>query len=144
MRKQKTKAQVKKKLWGNTHAISLTLIWIPPPAPPLSKLSDPPIIYIKTMSTEFLAQMRQSNKCESVRNDEILNLHLGSGVGSSVGIPCLLQDTSHIYWFHPPKQLIRKKQRTQKRESTLNKSYLLAWPTYTEPRAKRDRLATQP
>ena len=31
------------------------------------------------MDTEFLVQMRQSNKCGSVRNDEILNLHLGSG-----------------------------------------------------------------
>ena len=30
---------------------------------------------------EFLVQMRQSNKCGSARNDEILNLHLGSGVG---------------------------------------------------------------
>ena len=29
------------------------------------------------MDTEFLVQMRQSNKCESVRKDEIFNLHLG-------------------------------------------------------------------
>ena len=34
-----------------------------------------------TMDTEFLAQMRQSNKCGSVRNDQIFNLHLGSGAG---------------------------------------------------------------
>ena len=33
------------------------------------------------MGTEFLVQMRQSNKFGSVRNDEIFNLHLGSGVG---------------------------------------------------------------
>ena len=34
-----------------------------------------------TMDTEFLVQMTQSNKCGSVRNDEIFNLHLGSGAG---------------------------------------------------------------
>ena len=29
----------------------------------------------------FLVKLRQSNKCGSVRNDEIINLHLGSGAG---------------------------------------------------------------
>ena len=53
----------------------------------------------------FLGQMRQSNKYGSVRNDEIFNLNLGSGAGPWV---------SHIYWFHQPKQLSRKNQRTQK------------------------------
>ena len=33
---------------------------------------------------------------------KIFNLHLGSGASPWVSIPCLLQDTSHIYWFHPP------------------------------------------
>ena len=75
------------------------------------------------MDTEFLVQMRQSNKSGSVRNDEISNLHLGSGAGPWVSIPCLLQGTSHIYGFHPPKQLTSKKQRTQKWDSTSNKSY---------------------
>ena len=41
-----------------------------------------PIIHNNnTMDTEFLVQMRQSNKCGSVRNDGIFNLHLGSGAG---------------------------------------------------------------
>ena len=31
------------------------------------------------MDKAFLAQTRQSNKCVSVRNDEIIILHLGSG-----------------------------------------------------------------
>ena len=45
-------------------------------------LSHAPIIHNNnTMDTEFLVQMRQSNKCGSVRNDEIFNLHLGSGAG---------------------------------------------------------------
>ena len=99
-----------------------TLIWMkhPPPIPS-------PIIHNKyTMDTEFLVQIRQSNKGENVRNDEILKLHLGAGADPWVSIPCLLQDTSHIYWFHPPKQLTRKKQRTQKWDSTPNKSYRTA------------------
>ena len=32
------------------------------------------------MDIEFLVQMRQSDKCGGVRNDDIFNLHLGSGV----------------------------------------------------------------
>ena len=63
------------------------------------------------MDTEFLVQMRQSNKCGSVKNDEIFNLLLGSGAGPWASISCVMQDTRHIYWFHPPKQLRRKKQK---------------------------------
>ena len=44
------------------------------------------------MDTEFLVQMRQSDKCGSVRNDDIFNLHLGSGAGPWVSIPCLWID----------------------------------------------------
>ena len=51
--------------------------------------------------------MRKSNNWESVRDDEIFRSHLGSGVGPWVSIHWLLQDTSHIHWFHPPKQLTR-------------------------------------
>ena len=61
------------------------------------------------MDMAFLVQIRQSNKCGSVRNDEIINLHLGSGAGPWVSIPCLLQDTSHIYWLHSPKTSNQKK-----------------------------------
>ena len=126
MRGQKAKAQVKKnKLWDNTHPLS--------PHPPSDmnqphpNLCYPPIINNKnTMNSEFLVQMRQSNKCGSVRNNEIFNLHLASGAGPWVSVPCLLQDTSHIYWFHPPKQLTGKNQKTQKCDSTLMKWYYTA------------------
>ena len=111
----------KKKLWDNTHPLS--------PHPhqdmnqPPSHLSHPPIIHTNnTMDTEFLVQMRQSSQCGSVRNDEIFTLHLGSGAGPWLSITCLLQDSSHIYWFHLPKQLTRKKQTTQKWDSNPNKS----------------------
>ena len=73
MRDQKTKAQIKKKLWDNTH----TMLWTNHP-----HLSHPPIIHNNnTMDTEFLVQMRQSNKCGSVRDYEIFNLRLGSWCG---------------------------------------------------------------
>ena len=77
MREQKTKAQVKKYI--NNYQIV-------PPTPSYKStppdLSHPPIICNNnTMGIEFLAQLRQSSKCESVRNDEIFKLHLGCGAG---------------------------------------------------------------
>ena len=112
-----------KKLRDNTHPLPPppihTLIWINHPLP----IPSPIIHNNNTMDTEFLVQMRQSNKCGSVRIDAIFNLHLGCGAGPWVTISCLLQDTSNIYWFHLPKQLTRKKQRTRKRDSTPKKSY---------------------
>ena len=122
---QKTKAWVIKK--NSNYEI------IPSPFPPpilwyrstIPHLSIPTIIYNNnTMDLEFLVKMRQYNKCESVSNDEISSWHLGSGAGP--WILCHLQDTSHIYWFHPPNQLTCKKQRTQKWDSTPNKSYCTA------------------
>ena len=105
--------------------------WYPPlPSHPLPDINQPPppfsspIIHNDiTIDTEFLVQMRQSNKFGSVSNDEIFNLQVRSGAGPWVIIPCLLQDTSHIYRFHPPKQLTRKKQRIQKSDLTLKKLY---------------------
>ena len=38
-----------------------------------------------------------------------INLHLGSGASPWVSIPCLLQDTSHIYWFHSLKTINHEK-----------------------------------
>ena len=50
----------------------------PPPHPS----HHPPIICNNnTMGMAFLVHIRQSNKCGSVRNDEIINLQLGSGMG---------------------------------------------------------------
>ena len=84
MREQKTQAQVKKKnqeqkLQNNTHPVS------PHPQPvknqPPSTYPIPTICNNNTMDIEFPVQMRQSDKCGSVRNGDIFNLHLGSGVG---------------------------------------------------------------
>ena len=64
----------------------------PPPIP------SPIIHNNNTMDTEFLVQMRQSNKCGSVKNDEIFNLHLGSGAGiiSLIGVGFELYCSSDI------------------------------------------------
>ena len=52
-----------------------------PPPPPVPPIPFPIIYKNDTMDKELLVQMRQSNKYGSVRNDEILNLHLRSGAG---------------------------------------------------------------
>ena len=96
-----------------------TLTWINYPQP-----SHSPIIHNKNkMDIEFVVQMRQSNKCGSVGNHAIFNLHFGSGVGPSVSTPCLLKDISHIFWFHSHKELTKKSQRTQKWDSSVKKCY---------------------
>ena len=48
------------------------------------------------MDTEFLVQMRQSNKCGSVRNDEIFNLHLGSGADDSYSVELAAKDIKSL------------------------------------------------
>ena len=82
MIEQKIKAQIKK---NNNYKIR------PTPYPPCphpdtnQQLLAYPIQRINynsnAMDIESLVQMRQSNKCASVRNDVILNLHLGSMTG---------------------------------------------------------------
>ena len=88
-------------------------------SPPLPLTFPSPIICSNETTIMIpLAQIRQSDGCGSVSNNEIFNLHLGSGAGPCVSIPCFLQDTSHIYWFHPPKQLAMKKQKILKKDQT--------------------------
>ena len=116
----KDKHKSKKKKYEIAHTpcpLTHTLIWINHP----TYIPSTIIHNNYTMDTEFQVQMRQYNKCGSVQNDEIFNLHLGSGTSPRVSIRCLLQDTNHIYWFHRPKQLTRKKTTTQKWDSTSNK-----------------------
>ena len=88
-----------------------TLLWINHPPPiPLLPSPHPTIVHNNTtMDKKFLIEIMQSNKYWSVRNDEILNLHLGSGAGCWISISTLLQDNSHIYLLSPPKKLTRKK-----------------------------------
>ena len=48
----------------------------------LPNLAHPPFnCNSNTMDMAYLVKMRQSNKCGSVKNGEIINLHLGFGAG---------------------------------------------------------------
>ena len=100
MREQNTAAQEKKK----NHKMK-PIPCIPPSQPhtninqPPLHLSHPPIIYNNnTMDMEFLVQIRQTNKCGSVRNDEIIHLGslvqaLGSASSASCKIPATFIDS---------------------------------------------------
>ena len=89
----------------------------------LSTFPPSPIIYSNnTMIMISLAQIRQSNGCRSLRKDDIFKLHLRSGAGPGVSIPCFLQGTGHIHWLHLPKKSSKKKQKIMKKDQTPNKS----------------------
>ena len=130
----------KKTLWDNTILLS------PHPHPAMSSappaISSPIIYSNNTIDWELLVEMRQSNKCETVIK-LIFNLHLESGEYPSVNILSLLQKSSHNYWFHPPKQLTRKNQRTKNEIPIPKTCILLPSYWYTQPREKRSRLPTQ-
>ena len=67
--------------YKSTSKINSNYKKIPIPILP-THISPSAVIYnSNTMDIEFLVQMRQCNKCESVQNDEIFNLHLGSDAG---------------------------------------------------------------
>ena len=79
-----TQKQNKKNKNYDTHPLPPTQTLIsmnhPPPTP---QPSHPPIICCNnTMIIISLAQIRQSDGCGSVRNDEIFNSQLGSGAGT--------------------------------------------------------------
>ena len=108
--------------------------WYPPPVaplPPHPNINQPPSpspppfpLPTITMDMAFLAQMRQSNKRGSVKNVEIISLHLGYGVGPWVSIPYPLQDTSHIYWFHPLKTINQEKEKNSEMRSNFQQIIL--------------------
>ena len=58
---------------------------------PHPNINQPPpsICNENTMDMAFLVKLRQFNKCGSVRNDEIINLHLGSGAQKRMICVCL-------------------------------------------------------
>ena len=66
-----------------------------------------------------------------------MKLHLGFCVGTWVSIPCLLKDTSHIHWFCPPKQSI-KKQKILKKRSNSQQIILYYLSLYTQYPALRE------
>ena len=93
----------------------------------------------------FLVKMRQSNKCVSVKTDEIINLHSGSDVSPWISIPCLLQETSHIYWFYAQKQSAMKKTKNSEMRYNFQKMVLHATlATYTERWVREVDLESSP
>ena len=90
-------------------------MWYTHPQP-----SHPPITWSNNIMTMMsLVQMGQCDRCGSVRNDVIFNSHLESGAGPWVSIPCLLQDTNHIYWYHLPKMINQEKTQNSEMRSNL-------------------------
>ena len=77
MTEQKSKAQVKQ---NNNYKIMLTPCPLTHTHHDMNQPTPYPIphIYNNTIDIEFLVQMRQCNKCRSVRNDEIFKLYLES------------------------------------------------------------------
>ena len=92
----------------------------------------------------FLGQMRQSYKSGSVRNHEIISLHLGSCVPFSQDP---LPPARHqLQLFVPSAQTINeeKKKNPEMRSNFQTNHIILSRPTYTELRAKRGRFGSQP
>ena len=57
------------------------------------------------MDMAFLVQMRESNKCGSVRSDEKVNLHLGSGATLESAFPASCKTpVKFIESIHPNNQ----------------------------------------
>ena len=94
LKKETAHERPKEKSTNKNKTYEITPTPCPPPIPWYEPTNHPttyPIIHNNnTMDTEFLGTNETINKCGSVRNDEMFNLHLGSGVGPWVSI------TSHI------------------------------------------------
>ena len=80
----------------------------------------------RQQNMEFLVQMRQTNKCGSVRNVEIIKLHLGSGGVLESASPASCKTPGKFTDSIRPKQSTKKKQRIQKWDPMSKKSYCTA------------------
>ena len=69
---------------------------------------------------------------------KLFNLLFGSGAGTSVTIPCVLQDTCHIHWLQPPNQSTKKRQLTLKKDQNPNILYCLGLHTQNSVLRKVD------
>ena len=80
--------------------------------------------------------MRQSRKCGSVRNDEVINLHLGFGASPESACPASCKaPVTIIGSVWPNNQPGENKQSKNEIQLPINR-ILLPWSTYTEPRTK--------
>ena len=84
--------------------------------------------------------MRRTNKCGSVRNDEILKLTLGIWCKSLIqhSLP-LARHTNFIDFICPNNQPEKDKESRNEIKLSTN-CIVLHWPAYTDCRARRGRL----
>ena len=94
-----------------------------------------------TMIVITLGKIRQSNRCESVKNYSTYSWDLVWALGSASSASCNTPATSTDS-ISPNNQPRRNKKSPKKIKLPAN-CISLPWPTYTEPRANRDRLGTQ-
>ena len=94
------------------------------------------------MGMAFLVQMRQSNKYASVRNGEVINLHLVSGTLESASPASCKTPATFIDSIHPNNQQGKNKESRNEIQLPTN-CIVMPWPTRKEPRAKTGRLGTQ-
>ena len=90
----------------------------------------------------FLVRMRQSNKCGSVTNVEIIILHFWCSHLSQHPLPPARQQP-HLLIPSAQNSQPRKNEELKNEIQLPTNRIVLLWPTYTEPRAKRGTLGTQ-
>ena len=141
MREQKTKAQEKNTtIRSYSPPVPLPTPWCKSNTPYL--IHSPIISYTYIMGIELLVQMRQSNKCGNVKNDEILTLGIWCGPLSQHPLPPA-RPQPHL--LIPSAQTIGQKSKEPRNANELPANHIiLPWPMYAESRAKQGRLETQP
>ena len=82
----------------------------------------------------FLVQMRQSNKYGSVRNGEVINLHLVSGTLESASPASCKTPATFIDSIHPNNQQGKNKESRNEIQLPTNRT-VLPCPTYTKAKA---------
>ena len=95
------------------------------------------------MGMAFLVQMRQSNKYGSVRNGEVINLHLVSGTLESASPASCKTPATFIDSIHPNNQQGKNKESRNEIQLPTNR-IVLPCPTYTKAKAKRGTHGIQP
>ena len=98
---------------------------------PTTQPSQGPIIFSNnTMIMVSFAKMRVFNRCGSVRNDDISNLLLVSGVGPGVSIPCSYKTPAKSIDSICPNNHLRKKNHEKRQISQQIILYYLGLSTH--------------
>ena len=83
--------------------------------------------------------MRQSNKCGSVRTDEIINLHLEYSMTLESAFPAFCKiPVTFIDSIGQNNQPGKKTKKSRNEIKLPTRSFILPWHTYKEPRGPRE------